>query len=122
MARFGELPQALIKLRDRIRENEYSTGFFYHLRQRYRELLNDSDADDRRALIMAEYLKGASLKGDEKQQKAQAAITDLVAACGKQRGDESPDENPDFQLDGAFVARFLAETTCFDTQVKEGMS
>ena len=122
VARFGKLPQALVNLRERVRQQDYSTGFFYHLRQRYGSLLTSSLPEDRRALVMAEYLKGASLKGDENQQKAKAAITDLVAACGKQRGDESPDENADFQLDGAFIARFLAETTCFDTQWKESTS
>ena len=120
VARFGELPHALVNLRERIRQKDYSTGFFYHLRQRYGSLLTSSLPEDRHALIMAEYVKGALIKDGGKQQKA--AVSDLVAACGMQRGDESPNENSGFQLDGAFIARFLAETTCFDTQGKEGTS
>ncbi len=121
VGRFGILPEALLSLRDRIRGDDYSQGFFYHLRQRYGALLNDSNAEDRRAIVLAEYIKSTALKDEVKQRKAERAVSTLLAACGTQRGDESPGKDSAFQLEGAFIARFLAETARFDASTeKEG--
>lgn len=119
VAKFGELPQALLTLRNRIWKKNYSSSFFYHLRQRYGELLNDCDKGDRCAIVLAEYIKGATLKDNGKQQDAKAAVAALVAACGTQRCDEASGKGSAFQLDGAFIARFLAETTRFDASTEE---
>lgn len=124
VAKFGELPKNLLALRDQILKNDYSTNFFYHLRQRYEDIIKEGDwpAKDLQPLVLAEYIKGATLKDQYKKLKAEDAVSVLLAACGAQKGAESPGENQTFQLDGAFIARFLAETTSFNEMGKEGAS
>ncbi len=119
VGRFGELPKSLVKLRDKIaNENCYSASFFYNLRERYGDWFDKCGEENRRAIVLAEYVKGASLKDDGKQENTEKAVDDFLTACRSQRGDGKTPEKL-FQLEGAFIARFLAELNRFDPPKKE---
>ena len=119
VGRFGTLPKALVCLCDRIAadDHHYSAGFFYGLRERYAAVMDGLSPDDRRAVILAEYTKGALPRDDEERRRAETAVDLLLAACRKQRGEEAIGDDSSFQVDGMFVARFLAETRRFAQQV-----
>ena len=111
VGRFGGLPKALVSLRDRIAadDHHYSVSFFHHLRERYAATIAGLDPDDRRAVVLAEYAKGAPPHDDDDRRRAESAVDVLLAACRTQRGEEAASSDSSFQLDGVFVSRFLAE-------------
>ena len=111
VGRFGALPEALVSLRDRIAadDHHYSASFFYRLRERYAATINGLDPDDRRAVVLAEYTKGAQPQDDDHRRRAEYAVDVLLAACRTQRGGEAAGKDSTFQLGGVFVSRFLAE-------------
>ena len=115
-------PESLEKLREKIIENKdlYSTGFFYNLRERYGSWFSECDEKDRYPIALAEYYKGNPPKDKDERTKAEKAIETFLAACQTQRGKEkeTKEENP-FQIEGAFIARFLAELNRFDSPKKE---
>ncbi len=110
VARFGEAPEALAALW----RKHFPASFLYNLRRRYDVLIGDLDPGDRRAVVLAEYVKGAPPKTEDGHARAEAAVDGLLAACTTLRGDDAPDEGGAFRLDGAFIARFLAETCDFE--------
>ncbi len=118
VGRFGALPKALVSLRDRIAadDHHYSASFFYRLRERYAATIAGFTPDDRRAVVLAEYAKGAPPQDDDHRRRAESAVDDLLAACRTQRGDEAASNESSFQLDGIFVSRFLAEKSRYGQQ------
>lgn len=119
-------PDSLEKLRNKIAEDKdlYSTGFFYNLRERYGNWLSECDEKDRNDIALAEYYKGNSPKTEDEQTKAKDAVNTFLAACQTQQGPEkkATKEEKSFQIDGAFIARFLAELNRFDSSKKEEKS
>ena len=118
VGRFGALPEALVSLRDRIaaHDHHYSASFFYRLRERYEATIAGLDPEDRRAVVLAEYAKGAPPQDDDHLRRAESAVDVLLAACRTQRGEEAAGNESSFQLDGVFVSRFLAETNRYRQQ------
>ena len=122
-------PESLEKLRNKITEDKdlYSTGFFYNLRERYGNWFSECD-DDCEAIALAEYYKGNPLKTEDEQTKAKDAVNTLLAACQTRQGKENnqsekKETKESFQIDGAFIARFLAELDRFEpSPQKEGNS
>ena len=112
VGRFGVLPNGLVALRDGIvaDDHRYSASFFYHLQERYGAMIAELEPDDRRAIVLAEYVKGTPPKDDDERRRAEAAVDVTLSACRTQRGDETTSNDASFQIDGVFVARFLAET------------
>lgn len=106
----------------------YSTGFFYNLRERYGSWLSECECDEeeRKAIALAEYCKGNPPKGEDRKE-AEGAVDAFLAACQTQRGKEKEENNSpekketkeSFQIDGAFIARFLAGLDRFDPPQKE---
>ena len=111
VGRFGALPEALLSLCDRIAadDHQYSVSFFYRLRKRYAATIAGLDPDDRRAVVLAEYAKGAPPQDDDDRRRAESAVDVLLAACRTERGEEAAGNESSFQLGGVFVSRFLAE-------------
>ncbi len=109
VARFGRAPEAIAALR----AQSYPASFLYNLRRRYEDLIGGLDADERHAVVLAEHVKGAPPRTGDEQVRAEAAVNGLLAACTTQRGDDLPGAGETFRLDGAFVARFLAEICDF---------
>lgn len=114
-------PESLEKLREKIVENKdlYSTGFFYNLRGRYGNWLSECDEKDRKAIALAEYYKGNPPKTEDEQTKAKDAVRIFLAACQTRQGKENnrsekKETKESFQIDGAFIARFLAELDRFE--------
>ncbi len=110
VARFGGAPEAL----EALWRKRLPASFLYNLRQRYDVLIGDLDPGDRRAVVLAEYVKGAPPNTEDGHARAEAAVDGLLAACTTLRGDDAPDEVGTFRLDGAFIARFLAESSDFE--------
>ena len=109
---FGASPIALQELTSEI--DGFSASFLYNIRQRYRTMIDQiSDGEDRRGVLLAEYLKGEPPRSEEDRERASAAIEVLLRACATARGDDAPIDAPKFQFDGALIARFLAETGGF---------
>lgn len=118
-------PESLEKLRKKIVENEdlYSTGFFYNLRERYGEWFSQCDEkDDRYNIALAEYYKGNPPKDKTKQKEAEDAVKTFLAACQTQQETKKKETKESFHIEGAFIARFLAELDRFDPPKKEGNS
>ena len=124
-------PDSLEKLRNKIAENKdlYSTGFFYNLRERYGSWLSECDEKDRNDIALAEYYKGNPPKDGTKRKEAVDAVNAFLAACQTRQGKDKENNPPDkketkesFQIDGAFIARFLAELDRFEPPKKEGNS
>lgn len=119
VAGFGETPQKLLELRDRIADEQYATSFFYNLFHRYGDLLGEETPDlaslDMQAVIRAEYCKG---KPQAEQQTSAQASKLLLDACARQQGDGTPAPNS-LQLDGAFIARFLVENSLLKPKAAE---
>ncbi len=116
-------PESLEKLREKIVENKdlYSTGFFYNLRERYGSWLGECNHEERKAIALAEYYKGNPPKTEDEQTKAKDAVETFLAACQTQRGKEKDNNPPEeretkesFHIEGAFIARFLAELDRFE--------
>ena len=110
VSRFGKAPDALSKL---WRQN-LPASFLYNLEQRYSSFLCDLPAKDRRAVVLSEYLDRKNLPIDEKTVNAEAAVAPLLAACNT----EGEDERIEFQLEGAFIGRFLSSTLSFRRMVQ----
>lgn len=117
-------PESLEKLRNKIAEDKdlYSTGFFYNLRERYGNWFSECDEkDDRYDIALAEYYKGNPPKDKNERTKAEKAVKTFLAACQTQQGKDK-ENNPleeketkeSFQIEGAFIARFLAELDRFE--------
>ena len=114
-------PESLEKLREKIVENEdlYSTGFFYNLRERYGSWLSECDDENRKAILLAEYYKGNPPKDETEQTKAKDAVETFLAACQTQRETKKKETKESFHIEGAFIARFLAELDRFEPPKKE---
>ena len=109
---FEASPIALQELTSEI--DGFSASFLYNIRQRYRTMIEHiPDGEDRRGVLLAEYLKGEPPRSEEDRERASAAIEVLLRACATARGDDAPIDAPKFQFDGALIARFLAETGGF---------
>ena len=105
---FGAAPMALQRLIGRI--DGFSASFLYHIRERYGPMIDRiADRDDRRGLLLAEYLKGTPPHGEEDRERASEAVELLLRACVTERGDAATIDAPRFQFDGALIARFVAE-------------
>ena len=102
-------PESLEKLRNKIAEDKdlYSTGFFYNLRERYGSWLSKCNHEERKAIALAEYYKGKDRK------EAEDAVDAFLAACQTQQGKDK-ETKVSFQIEGAFIARFLAELDRFE--------
>ena len=93
-------------------DDKRSSSYLYNLRQRYgTEILNDFLERDRlQKILLAERLKGQDLstKTEENRKllKMQACkeVDDILAACIV-----TEKEQPKFMLEGAMIARFLAD-------------
>lgn len=126
VSQFGETtrqPESLEKLRETIAQNKdlYSTGFFYNLRGRYGEWFSQCDEKDRYDIALAEYYKGNPPKDEIERTKADDAVKIFLAACQTRQGKDKENNPSDkketkesFQIDGAFIARFLAELDRFE--------
>ena len=126
-------PESLKALYNKIVESKdlYSTGFFYNLRERYGEWFSECCNEERKAIALAEYYKGKGNqpKTDAKQKEADNAVNAFLAACQTQQGKDKENNPPEkkvtkvtkesFQIDGAFIARFLAELDRFEPPKKE---
>ncbi len=124
VSQFGGLtaqPESLEKLRETIAQNKdlYSTGFFYNLRERYGSWLSECNDEERKAIVLAEYYKGNPPKTEDEQTKAKDAVNTFLAACQTQRETKKKETKESFQIDGAFIARFLAELNRFEPPKKE---
>ena len=109
---FGASPLALQELTREI--DGFSASFLYNIRQRYQTMIEQiPDGEDRRGVLLAEYLKGEPPRSEEDRERASAAIEVLLRACATARGDDAPIDAAKFQFDGALIARFLAETGGF---------
>ena len=127
-------PESLEKLRNKIAEDKdlYSTGFFYNLRdlrERYGNWFSECDEKDRYAITLAEYYKGNPPKDKDERTKAEKAVETFLAACQTQQGKKKENNSTEkegtkksFHIEGAFIARFLAELNRFDPPKKEGNS
>ena len=117
-------PESLEKLREKIVENEdlYSTGFFYNLRERYGKWLSECDDENRKAILLAEYYKGNPPKDETERKEADDAVNVFLAACQTQQETKKKETKESFHIEGAFIARFLAELDRFDPPKKEGNS
>ena len=116
-------PESLEKLRETIAQNKdlYSTGFFYNLRERYGKWFSQCGEEDHYAIALAEYYKGNQPKDKDERTKAEKAVETFLAACLTQQGkdkDNNPPEETEtkesFQIEGAFIARFLAALNRFE--------
>ena len=114
-------PESLEKLRNKITENKdlYSTGLFYNLRERYGEWFSECCNEERKAIALAEYYKGNQPKTDAKQKEADNAVNAFLAACQTQRETKKKETKESFHIEGAFIARFLAELDRFEPPKKE---
>ncbi len=121
-------PESLEKLREKIVENEdlYSTGFFYNLRERYGSWLSECDDENRKTILLAEYYKGNPPKDETERKEADDAVNVFLAvflaACQTQQETKKKETKESFHIEGAFIARFLAELDRFDPPKKEGNS
>ena len=106
VSRFGSAPEALSALRCR----RFPGSFLHSLQRRYDVLLRDLEPDDRRTIVLAEYIKDMPPETEDKRICADTDVDSLLAACVTQRGGEGTG----FQLDGAFIGRFLADVCNFD--------
>ena len=115
-------PESLEALCNKIVENKdlYSTGFFYNLRERYDNWFSECDDEDRKAIALAEYYKGNPPKNETKRKEAEGAVNTFLAACQTQQGKDKENNTPEeketkesFHIEGAFIARFLAELNRF---------
>lgn len=115
-------PESLEKLRETIAQNKdlYSTGFFYNLRERYGSWLSECNHEERKAIALAEYYKGNPPK-DEDRKEAEDAVDAFLAACQTQQGKKKENNSTEkegtkksFHIEGAFIARFLAELNRFE--------
>ncbi len=115
VSRFGTGPEALMKLGNQ----SCSASFMYNLRQRYGSMIGDLGPDDRRAVVLAEYLKGSPPDSDPEREHAETVVHCLLDACLTRRGDNEQTDDKQtgaresFSLDGAFIARFVAEVCDF---------
>lgn len=111
-------PESLKALCNKIVESKdlYSTGFFYNLRKRYGEWLSECSKEDRYDIALAEYYKGNPTQDKDERTKA---VETFLAACQTQQGPEEKETKESFQIEGAFIARFLAELNRFDSPKKE---
>ena len=120
VARFKGAPQNLLKLRDWIAAERYSTSFFYNLRTRYGMLSDEFGGDnglEARDLVLAEYCKGNPTKPSHSWSWEEAAqlVCDI---CARERGDGTSASAP-WQLDGLFIARWLAENSLLEPNPTE---
>ncbi len=111
VGKFGALTTDFLAFLKSVVGQQFSTGFFYNLHQRY-PLLSEAETLpehlDIQALLMAEYCKGKTVKAVEEQKLARNSVEKMWEACRCQRGDEA--KKTHFQIGGAFVARFIADT------------
>ena len=117
-------PESLEALCNKIVENKdlYSTGFFYNLRERYGNWLSECDDEDRKAIVLAEYCKGNPTQ--DKDERTKAVEKTFLAACQTRQGKENnrsekKETKESFQIDGAFIARFLAELDRFEPSTQK---
>ncbi len=114
-------PNKLLEFKNEIEKKHFSTGYFYHLRQRYPMLIDDKTnkiADmDIKPILVAEYMKsreleiGKSLSQEEKQKEVEKRIQILLDACyGYKRENEKNNRNENqVQIEGIRLAHFLAK-------------
>ncbi len=109
---FEAAPDALGLL---VRQVEaFSASFLYNIQERYGPMIDRiADRDDRRGILLAEYLKGKPPQSEDDRERAREAVELLLRACVTERGDEAAVDTPRFQFDGALIARFVAETGRF---------
>lgn len=89
----------------------FSASFLYHIQQRYGPMIDHTvDRDDRRGILLAEYLKGKPPQSEADRERAREAVELLLRACVTERGDAAAIETPRLQFDGALIARFMAES------------
>ena len=92
----------------------FSASFLYHIQQRCGPMIDHTaDRDDRRGILLAEYLKGKPPQSEDDRERAREAVGLLLRACVTERGDAATIETPRFQFDGALIARFVAESDRF---------
>jgi CRISPR-associated protein Cmr2 len=114
----GDYPvRKLLDLKDAIQENHFSTGFFYHLRQRYSMLFDNnaqlfSNEMEMKPIFVAEYIK--SQNGESKNRtpiEPDEAIDRMLSACYRytRSDDHYHVDKQSFQLGGVMMARFLAK-------------
>ena len=109
---FEAAPEALEQLTGKV--DVFSASFLYNIQQRYGPMIDRiADRDDRRGILLAEYLKGKPPHSEEDRERAREAVELLLRACITARGDEAAIDNPRFQFDGVLIARFVAENGRF---------
>ena len=91
-------------------DNERSSSFLYKLRSVYGKSLCEYSAETREKILLSEWLVGENLNiknpdaTQKKMQQAQNQISDLIAACTTEG-----ESGQQFDIDGALIARFLAD-------------
>ena len=109
---FGDAPNALQQLTGKV--HAFTGSFLYNIQQRYGPMIDRmADRDDRRGVLLAEYLKGNPPQSEEGRESAREVIELLLRACVTERGDAAVIDTPRMQFDGALIARFVAQTGRF---------
>lgn len=116
-----EPPKLFQKLEHLISQNEFSTGFFYNIRQRYPMLVDEKTDQfienmDIQPILVAEFMKSRektnekNQNGESKREQAESNIKLMLDACYHYtRKDEVYTLNErSFQIGGVMLARFLA--------------
>lgn len=115
---FSDAPRALQQLTGKV--HTFSASFLYHIQQRYGPMIDRmADREDRRGILLAEYVKGKPPQSEEDRESARAAVELLLRACITERGDEAAIDTARFQFDGALIARFVAESGRFREGVQQ---
>ena len=73
-------------------------------------------------ILLAEYFKGNPPKDKTERTKVEGAVNAFLAACQTQQETKKKETKESFHIEGAFIARFLAELDRFDPPKKEGNS
>lgn len=114
-------PDKLLEFKNEIEKKHFSTGYFYHLRQRYLMLIDDKTNKitdmDIKPILVAEYMKSReleidkSLSQEEKLKEVEKRIQILLDACyGYKRENEKNNRNENqVQIEGIRLAHFLAK-------------
>lgn len=105
VSRFGTATEALAELKRR----EFPASFLYNLQQRYGSFLRELDQDDLREIVLAEYNGSNDSELEEKQSDSKTNVDALLAACTT----DGESKQTGFQLEGAFIGRFLANILDF---------
>jgi CRISPR-associated protein Cmr2 len=88
---------------------ERSTSFLYNVKDRYQELIEQLDEEQRRKVLLAEWIKGQSVEGKDraaKLERERQKIEELIRVCATIN---HRTRKPVFNLDGGLIARFLAD-------------